>query len=72
MVGDQPKHFLETSKSPAKWGLSRSSTILRHRFEDQYGSLEIPISEFRASFGSAVEIIDLNTVIPGLDSLIDH
>ena len=70
VVGDQPKHFLETSKSPAKWGLSKSSTNLRRRFEDQYGSLEIPICEFRAGPGSAVEIIDLNTVIPNLDSLI--
>jgi hypothetical protein len=70
VVGDQPKHFLVTSTSPAKWGLSKSSAILRHRFEDQWGSLEIPISDFRAGPGSAVEIIDLNTVIPDLDSLI--
>ena len=70
VVGHQPKHFLENSNSPAKWGLSKSSTILRQRFEDHFGSLEVPICEFRAGSGSQVEIIDLNTVIPGLDSLI--
>jgi hypothetical protein len=70
VVGGQPKHFLETCESAAKWGLSKSSANLRQRFEDEYGSLEIPICEFRAGRGSAVEIIDLNTVIPGLDNLI--
>ena len=70
VVGDQPKHFLETTTSTAEWGLSKSSAALRRRFEAHYGSPEVPISEFRAGSGSAVEILDLNTVIPDLDNLI--
>jgi hypothetical protein len=70
VVGRQPIHFLETSKSPAKWGLSRGSDRLREQFIGRYGSLDIPISTFRSEHASNVDIVDLNDLIPGLEAMI--
>ena len=70
VVGNQPRHFLETAKSSARWGFARMSPILRADFEKRWGSDEISISEFRAGPGAVVEVIDLNTVISGLDEMI--
>ncbi len=70
VVGQQPIHFLRTTRSSADWGLNRSSAFLRKRFTQQFGSLTIPISEFTSSFGSEVELIDLRERVPELTAIL--
>ena len=70
VVGDAPRAFLEKTTSSSRWGLTRGSAKLRDRFEARFGSVDIPISTFRATEAADIEIIDLNTVIPGLAELI--
>jgi hypothetical protein len=71
VVGDQPRKLLEGSRSPASWGFTRGSASLKQRFEARFGSVEIPISEVRRQHAGHVEIVDLNSVIPGLSALLD-
>lgn len=70
VVGAAPGAFLDKTVSPARWGLTRGSAALSQKFEERYGSLEIPISEFRRDHAGDVEIVDLNEIIPGLSELI--
>lgn len=70
VVGEQPKLFLESSRSPASWGFTRGSAKLMERYEARFGSVDVPISVVRGTHAESVEIIDLNTVLPGLSALV--
>lgn len=71
VLGDQPRHFLETTTSRAAWGFTRKSALLRERFEEQYGSADdISISEFLRDHGANVTIIDVLDVLPELQSVL--
>ncbi|MDT0212473.1 hypothetical protein Q9R29_01120 [Rothia sp. ARF10] len=70
VVGAVPGAFLDKTLSPARWGLTRGSAALSQKFEERYGSLDIPISEFRRDHAGDVDIIDLKEIIPGLSTLI--
>ena len=72
VVGHQPDHFLRSTMSTAGWGLARGSDDLRTRFVERFGSLGMPISEFRANEAEEVEIIDLATVLPAIAQLLDR
>jgi hypothetical protein len=70
VVGDEPRRFLEESRSSAAWGRTRGSNILRQRYLDRFGSLDEPICTVRATHAVHVDIVDLNNVIPGLANLL--
>lgn len=70
VVGDEPRRFLESSKSSASWGFTRGSAHLKQRYTDRFGSLETPIAEVRSTHAAHVEIINLGTVIPGLGEIL--
>ena len=66
VAGPPAIRFLRTAKGSAAWGLNRSSPRLRQRFEERFGSLEIPIREFTAGPAGHVELIDLADLLPAL------
>ena len=70
VVGKQPKRFLESTTAAAAWGLNRNSQFLRDRYQERFGSLEVPIAEVRATHATGVEIVDLADVIPGIDRML--
>ncbi|MGD9997240.1 MAG: PE-PGRS family protein [Ilumatobacteraceae bacterium] len=70
VVGDEPRRFLEASKSSASWGFTRGSADLRQRYTDRFGSLDTAIADVRSTHAAHVEIVDLGTVIPGVAALL--
>lgn len=67
VLGEAPRHFLETSTSTAAWGFTRKSSLQRDAFEKRWGSAEnISIAEFRRDHASTVHVVDLYEVIPEL------
>ncbi|MFE0592651.1 hypothetical protein [Micromonospora echinospora] len=57
-------HFLRTAKGSAAWALNRSSPVLRQRFEERFGSLDVPIRDFTAGPAGHVELINLAELLP--------
>lgn len=67
VLGEAPKHFLETTTSTAAWGFTRKSALQREAFQNRWGAAEdITISEFRKNVASGVHIVDLYDVLPEL------
>jgi len=66
VAGPPAIHFLQTAKGSAAWGLNRSSPKLRQRFEERFGSLDMPIREFTAGPAGHVELIDLTRLLPAI------
>jgi hypothetical protein len=58
VLGAEPIHFLNTSKSKAAWGLDRFPAV-QEVFTRAFGTLQTPIADFVAAKGSVVEIVDL-------------
>jgi hypothetical protein len=65
VLGQQPIHFLRTSKSTAAWALDRFPAV-RERFVDRFGPLETPINVFTTTQASHVELVDLQHRWPAL------
>lgn len=66
VVGSAPIRYLRTSRATAEWALNRSSPLLRARFEERFGPLSVPVGDFTAGPGGAVELVDVTTVVPAL------
>jgi hypothetical protein len=65
VLGAEPIHFLQTSKSSAAWGLDRFPAV-QEVFVNSFGTLGMSISEFVEGEGSAVELVDLEQRWPAL------
>jgi NTP pyrophosphatase (non-canonical NTP hydrolase) len=68
VVGQQPIHFLRTSKSTAAWALDRSPAVAR-LFVERFGPLETPVADFTGSAGSRVHLADVTEFVPDLTDL---
>ncbi|MGS2617522.1 hypothetical protein ACVCAH_23810 [Micromonospora sp. LZ34] len=66
VAGPPAIHFLRTAKGSAAWALNRSSPVLRRRFEERFGSLDVPIRDFTAGPAGHVELIDLTQLLPAI------
>ncbi|WP_405108727.1 hypothetical protein OG559_27020 [Micromonospora sp. NBC_01405] len=66
IAGPQAIRFLRTATGTATWALNRSSPILRRRFEDRFGSLDVPIRDFTAGPAAHVELVDLTGLLPAI------
>ncbi|MEO3777279.1 hypothetical protein ABGB16_10595 [Micromonospora sp. B11E3] len=64
VAGPPAIRFLRTAKGTAAWALNRSSPVLRRRFEERFGSLDVPIRDFTAGPAGHVELIDLTELLP--------
>ncbi|MFE9914098.1 hypothetical protein ACFYPG_02980 [Micromonospora sp. NPDC005553] len=64
VAGPPAIHFLRSATGSAAWGLNRSSPKLRQRFEEQFGSLDVPIRDFTAGPAAHVELVDLTLLLP--------
>ncbi|MEW2384327.1 hypothetical protein AB0873_19860 [Micromonospora sp. NPDC047707] len=64
VAGPPAIQFLRNAKSSAAWGLNRSSPKLRQRFEQRFGSLDVPIRDFTAGPAGHVELVDLSFLLP--------
>ncbi|WP_433288357.1 hypothetical protein [Micromonospora sp. CA-244673] len=71
VAGPAAIHFLRTAKGSAAWGLNRSSPVLRRRFEERFGSLEVPIRDFTAERAAHVELVDLTNLLPAIGPAIE-
>lgn len=68
IVGDLPGRFLSSSTITVEWMLSRASMKLRQRFADKHGEdSTMTVAEFRAGPAAHIDIIDLRTLVPGLE-----
>jgi hypothetical protein len=65
VLGDQPIHFLRTSKSTAAWALDRFPAV-QSRFVEAFGPLDTPIHDFTKTQANHVELIDLEKRWPAL------
>ena len=66
VAGDSPLRFLETSTSPVGNLLSRSSRHLRSRFEERYGTTDMPLCDFVAVQAAHVQRRNLADVLPAV------
>ncbi|MEX6462773.1 hypothetical protein AB6N35_00130 [Dietzia cinnamea] len=68
VVGDLPSRFLRASTSKASWVLGRSSQHIRARFAEQFDpDSTLSVAEFTAGPASQIELVDLRTLVPGLE-----
>ena len=65
VLGDQPIHFLRTSRSTAAWALDRFPAV-QSQFVDTFGPLTTPIHVFTENHASHVELINLEKRWPAL------
>lgn len=65
VLGQPPLRFLRTSRSKASWALDRAPRE-REMFADCFGSLDQRVSEFTATAGRRVCLVDLEEVLPRL------
>lgn len=65
VLGDQPIHFLRTSKSTAAWALNRFPAV-QSRFVKTFGPLDTPIHVFTKTQAKHVELINLEKRWPAL------
>ncbi|MCZ7437721.1 hypothetical protein O7598_15040 [Micromonospora sp. WMMC241] len=70
VAGPPAIHFLRSAKATAAWGLNRSSPRLRQRFEERFGSLDVPIRDFTAGPAGHVELVDLTVLLPEVAAVI--
>ncbi|MGW1059081.1 hypothetical protein [Micromonospora rubida] len=70
VAGPPAIHFLRTGTGTAAWALNRSSPVLRRRFEERFGSLDVPIRDFTAGPAAHVELVDLTSLLPAIASAI--
>ncbi|MEH0972812.1 hypothetical protein V6U77_16970 [Micromonospora sp. CPCC 205546] len=66
VAGPPAIRFLRSAKGSAAWGLNRSSPVLRQRFEERFGSLDVPIRDFTAGPAKHVELFDLASLLPAI------
>ena len=68
IVGELSSRSLASSSSTVAWMLGRSSAGLRRRFADRYGETTTrTVAEFRAGRAVHIDIIDLRSLVPGLE-----
>lgn len=68
VVGELPGRFLTTSTSTVTWMLGRSSPKTRERFAERYGQdSTMTVAEFTAGPAAHIELVDLRTLVPGLE-----
>jgi len=60
--------FVTKSRTTARWALGRSTEAVRVWFVERFGSLDVPVAEFRAGPASHVRIEDLSVVLPAVAS----
>lgn len=69
-IGPQSAKFLRTTTSRVSWALNRQAEKTRELYEDRFGSTDIPIPQFTSGPAAHVQLLDLETVMPGLPALL--
>lgn len=69
VVGQEPIHFLNTSRSTVDWALNRASPALRDNFRARFGDLGTTVSAFTTGPAAHVDLMDITTLLPALDGL---
>lgn len=69
VVGERPRHFLQTTTSTAAWALNRMADQTRQLFEQRFGTLQTRIPDFVNGPAAHVKIIDLEQRLPSLFGL---
>lgn len=70
-VGPQSAKFLRTTTSPVSWALNRQAEKTRELYKDRFGAIDIPISQFTSGPAAQVQLLDLETILPGLPTLLE-
>ena len=68
VAGEEPLEFLLSSTMSIDGLLSRSSRILRARFESRYGTGAIPLRDFTAEHAPHVRLCNIADVLPAVAS----
>jgi hypothetical protein len=63
VLGAEPRHFLEASRSKASWALARSPGTLR-LFTEQFGDVSASVAAFTAGPGARVRVVDMAPILP--------
>jgi hypothetical protein len=66
VLGPRPGHFLNTTKSKARWALNPGSDKTRDVYVERFGDLDTPIPDFVHGAAAHVKVIDLETSLPEL------
>ena len=68
VLGDRPRHFLQTTRASVAWALDRSPST-RALYKTRFGNLDVPIPTFVEGAARVVNVIDLYDRLPDLIEL---
>lgn len=68
VVGPQAAKFLLTTTSKVSWALNRQAEKSQQLFQEQFGSVNVPIPEFTKGPAAHVTIVDMEQQLPVLSA----
>ena len=70
VVGNRPTMWLRTTKATTDWALNGASKATIADYKALGGTSSLPVPKFFAGLDPAVEVVNLEAVIPGLDQML--